>query len=119
MSLIEDLAKLKELDPTTYDAYRNGMIKRGSSTADLVWTDVQKAWLQWCLQEAIKARGLHLLQSQDINDGRYYTDISRVGPGYEGDMHVERTLHLVAEEDGDSPVAALLTACIATLEAQR
>ena len=82
-------------------------------------TDVQKAWLQWCLQEAIKARGLHLLQSQDINDGRYYTDISRVGPGYEGDMHVERTLHLVAEEDGDSPVAALLTACIATLEAQR
>lgn len=54
--LTEDLARLKELDPATYDAYWNGMMRRGSSTADLVWTSVQKAWLQWCLQEAIVAR---------------------------------------------------------------
>lgn len=105
--LTENLAKLKELDPTAYDAYWNGMIRRGSRTADLVWTAVQKAWLQWCLQEAITARGWHQSTS----------GIECNGYNWQTYIHINDK-DLIRSEWHDTPTASLLAAYIAALEAQ-
>ena len=57
-SLPDLLNRLRELDLKTWNDYMNGMIKRGSDlSAPLVMTSVQKAWLQYVIQDAIAERG--------------------------------------------------------------
>ena len=78
-------------------------------------SEVAFAWLQHCLQEAIRERGWHLLQSQDQDTGRYYADISEIAPGYDGDYWTEKHLYLICEVEGDTEAEALLRAYLAAI----
>jgi len=105
------LDRLKVTDPATYDMYMNGMIKRGSGfTAEMVMTSMQKAWLQWCLQEAITAKGTWAFYVGKTPITGYFAEIHTKGAPSKGSEIVTRT-------DYDSPAAALLAAYIAASEA--
>ena len=101
--LTEDLARLKELDPATYRTYIDGAAIHGVLLAEKGGDPLQMAWLQWCLQEAIAARGWAVSQHQYKKCGvaiRYHANCAPV------------------EGHADMPAVALLAAYIAALEAQ-
>lgn len=133
MSLTEDLARLKELDPATWQEINHvtQMISSVPITArwwgDQLGSDGNKpirenlalAWLQWCLQEAIATRDRWTYSVFRIPESwNYCADVSRTAPGYDGDCWNEYHEYLLAEREADTPAAALLKAYIAALEAQ-
>lgn len=113
MHMTEDLSRLKELDPNTWNKYDglelakyNNYDDYGKITDYIYAEDLidvaQTAWLQYCLQEAIAAKGWYWAVSNDNEwSGKYWG-----------------TICLLAHESGDSPAAALLAAYVAALEGQ-
>jgi len=113
----EDLAalleRLKQCDPATYQEILHfelaGYHRPRNQCLD---------HLQCGVQRVIAAHSWHLLQSQDVDDGQYYAEISEIAPGYDGDCWNERHLSLMAEGKGPSACHALVAAYIACLEAR-
>lgn len=126
--LTKNLARLKELDPAAYDQIMLG-IPIGPRGMYLTYDmgerrahqyketyvsfvtlphEAQSAWLQWCLQEAIAARGWPF---QIV----YYPPEGDISPHYKSYMWPGVGCLM---RRADTPPAALLAAYIAALEAQ-
>ena len=83
---------------------------------DITYTDLfgpaQEAWLQHCLQEAIRARGWHLYQirNDDLPGLPCFADIIILGHGKEHDIH--------NEGEGSTESEALLRAYLAAIQTE-
>jgi len=101
VSMNEDLARLKDLDPATWERYQED---DWSDTSHVFASQI--AWLQYCLQEAIAARGWLLEQSTFA--AKPSAKIWKPGDA----------IWMLYIRYAESHVAALLAAYIAALEAQ-
>lgn len=118
MSLTEDLARLKELDPATYRTYIDGAAIHGVLLAEKGGDPLQMAWLQWCLQEAIAANGWILVNRLNVPVGHknrafIFMSEDEYNKGDREDLDAT-----YAYGESDIPAASLLAAYIAALEAQ-
>jgi hypothetical protein len=104
----ELLNKLERLDPTIYEYYISGMIGRGSLTAQLCFTGVQRAWLQWTLQKAIEKHGWQINLWMNY-DGLHYCCIHQK-------LEQFHCTSRIAEESGKDFVEAILKAYLKALD---
>lgn len=105
--LTENLARLEELDPATYRTYIDGAAIHGVLLAEKGGDPLQMAWLQWCIQEAIAAKGWH----QSVSG------IKCDGYNWQTYIHIEHC-DPVRGKWSNNPATSLLAAYIAALEAQ-
>lgn len=139
----EELARLKKLDMATWKRIARGMplqscgqymtYDHGEVTAhqyqeayisfDQMLPETAMAWLQWCLQEAIRGKKLFFTVAQTTPGPRgeeYRVTIRyrRIYADGEARIFGEDPWPEIAICDGKTPVAALMAAYIAALESQ-
>ena len=100
-----------ELAEYEYDD-ENGSMSGYIYQEDLI-KGAQEAWLQHCLQEAIRARGWHLYQirNDDLPGLPCFADIIILGHGKEHDIH--------HEGEGDTEAEALSRAYLAAIHGEK
>ncbi len=121
MTLAEDLQRLETLDPTTYVAWRMSMDQLRTFARFSIKDEdpLSLAWLQWCIQKAIKARDWWTYEvAWDLAEMKDYAKIVVVNPDTKIVKFFEAYGSTDCLEYVGSPAEALLSAYRQALEAQ-
>ena len=110
--LWEKIAETALSEYEYHDEEFNAWISNTITYTDL-FGPAQEAWLQHCLQEAIRARGWHLYQirNDDLPGLPCFADIIILGHGKEHDIH--------HEGEGDTEAEALSRAYLAAIHGEK